>query len=257
METITRERFNQLYKNHIDFLTGEFDQYDAMQHGNFSGLIFKNFDLSGLNISNANFRNTVFENCVMMCGTFKDCCFDGCTFKHVNANSAIFDNSTFRHVAFGCYENLYNEFMGASFHNCSFEGANIKKTYFSNSSFKGSEIISSLIEECSFDMACLDEVRFDISNRNNLWHTTIRGCSFNDTSIDGVENMEHIDLHTCSFNGYTSMGMEGIKFINKKLFRKIMWKRFIDRLFHKVKKPSMPKDYFSKTNFDEEGYESE
>lgn len=230
MEPITKEKFDELYRTHVVFMSGNMDNYDPMIHGNFSGLKFKNFDFNGMNVSNANFRNSIFENCVMQCGTFKDCCFDGCTFLHVKADCAIFDNSTFRYATFYSYDESSNEFFDASFYNCSFKYANIKNTYFSKSSFKGSDIISSRFTNCSFGACIFDDIGFDIDDRKIIGYTTFDKCILAGVSINDVENIEHVDFESCVFDiSIDPMGIEGLKYLNRKLYRKTMWRRLINR----------------------------
>ena len=215
---VERKHFEELYAQHINYLTGNCEEKDvAIMCGNFSNLKFENFNLDGLNISNADFTNCVFDTVNMRCCAFKDCKFDGCTFVNVDATCSIFDNSSFRYTTF----RSQNKITGASFDNCSFDHSKASICAFDRSVFKNSWFCGSIFKKCSFDNTDLDNTSFDDIN------TTFDECSFPECSAKNIEGIQNINISNCIFKVNSNpMGVEGLAIINAHEYYRAKMNRF-------------------------------
>lgn len=114
MKVLTQEDFQELYKNHIDYLTtkgikGKLMEIKncricwSLENADLSQAVFNNCHFILCTFKNCNFYNAIFKECKFsnnLCGAFAsdftDTCFVDCDFYHTNFADAInFDKAKF------------------------------------------------------------------------------------------------------------------------------------------------------------------
>lgn len=173
--------FEQMYKEHILYLTGEHNG-DPLTTGNFSGLDFTGMTLDGLNISNADFTNADFTDTSMRCCIFHDCNFNGARFRNANTTCSEFNRSTFHHGT------IRSAIMVA----CSFDSCVFERTFAENSDFSRSVFANAFFEGNLF-------------NCDNFTGTILADTLFNGATTQ---------FRHCDFSGWNSKNLKGLDFIN-------------------------------------------
>lgn len=209
--------FDQMYKNHILYLTRESDGENPSED-NFSGLDFTGMSLDGLNLSNADFSNADFTNTSMRCCTFHDCNFNGARFKDVDASCSEFDHSTFR------YSNIKSSTMSA----CSFDSCHFIRTFAENTDFAKSVFVNSNFEGCMF--ICANFIKSILADTFfDGFHTSFKYCNFNEANTKGLKGLKSIIVSQCFFNG--DKPTNSLRRLNQKEFLRYV----LDQMVYTIK----------------------
>lgn len=205
--------FDQLYKEHILYLTGE-GSSDPLTTGNFSGLDFTGMTLDGLNISNANFTNADFTDTSMRCCIFHDCNFNGARFRNANTSCSEFNRSSFHHST------IRSAIMTA----CSFDSCVFERTFTENSDFSRSVFANAFFEGdlfvCdNFSGTILADTLFDKAI------TKFRHCDFSGWTSKNLKGLDFIDLSKCIFKD--NKPTNSPRYLNPKEFAKYTVNRIV------------------------------
>jgi uncharacterized protein YjbI with pentapeptide repeats len=121
---------------------------------------FINLELHGVDMTSAQFSQTLFESVTFTNVTLNNASFEDVTFKNVKFEDTGLDNASFEDVTFD---------------NCSFHGVRSKKNNFKNVAFKNTDFYRT-----SFDESTLTKVNW---SEGHFYHSTIADSSLTDVNL--------------------------------------------------------------------------
>lgn len=181
--------------------------FDGLNDGECEGINFKNANLSGSDLQEADFTLVYLTDADLSSANLSNSKFLSCHLENINLSGANLSHSEMCLCGFSGGNLSKANMSNADFSSSEFVGTNLDHANLSNSVFSGAEFMNADLQHVNFENADLSDVNFtgaDLSYANltnaNLVYAKLTNANFNGANLSGAK-IHELDIHYVGFLG--------------------------------------------------------